>query len=119
MRSMVFCSVRQDAYGAVQLPVGESVVLISQHLVCLPRVAEGRSVSEGQVLTKEALMNRSVTPGDRVRVLDYRRAEHVRRAITGQTDGYDFPIVWVCPENEWFQAKQDGREAVGIPWPAT
>lgn len=41
-----------------------------------------------------------------------------RRAITGRIDGEDFPVVWVCREEEWATAQAEGREPEGIPWPA-
>lgn len=41
-----------------------------------------------------------------------------RRAITGVTKGADFPVVWVCAEEEWQAAIAEGREPEGDPWPA-
>jgi hypothetical protein len=41
-----------------------------------------------------------------------------RRAITGVQPGYDFPVVWVCSEEEWQAAQAEGREPEGLPWPA-
>jgi hypothetical protein len=32
--------------------------------------------------------------------------------------GYDFPVVWVCSEEEWQAAHAEGREPEGLPWPA-
>jgi hypothetical protein len=32
--------------------------------------------------------------------------------------GEDFAVVWVCREEEWTAAQREGREPVGIPWPA-
>jgi len=42
-----------------------------------------------------------------------------RRAITGIVQGMDFPVVWVCPENEWQAARTDGRPPDALPWPAS
>jgi hypothetical protein len=60
----------------------------------------------------------TIQPGDRV----FARAatdEWVRRrAITGVVDGYDFPVVWVCTEDEWARYQSEGREPDRIPWPA-
>ena len=41
-----------------------------------------------------------------------------KRALTGVVMGDDFPVVWVCPEEEWNAAQREGREADGVPWPA-
>ncbi len=41
-----------------------------------------------------------------------------RRAITGVVRGADFPVVWVCSEDEWETATREGREPEGDPWPA-
>jgi hypothetical protein len=41
-----------------------------------------------------------------------------RRAITGVEPGHDFPVVWVCPEDEWQRAQAESREPQGLPWPA-
>ena len=51
-----------------------------------------------------------------VRAADGERLE--RRATTGIEPGYDFPIVWVCKEDEWARARADGREPEAMPWPA-
>jgi hypothetical protein len=39
-----------------------------------------------------------------------------RRAVTGVEDGLDFPVVWVCTEDEW--AVRNGSMPQGLPWPA-
>jgi hypothetical protein len=41
-----------------------------------------------------------------------------RRATTGVVDGSDFPVVWICPEQEWQEALVSGREQDSVPWPA-
>jgi hypothetical protein len=41
-----------------------------------------------------------------------------RRALTGVVMGQDFPVVWICREEEWEAAEQEGREPEGVPWPA-
>ena len=41
-----------------------------------------------------------------------------RRAVTGIQKGSDFLVVLVCKEEEWNSARSEGRDAVGIPWPA-
>lgn len=40
------------------------------------------------------------------------------RALGGVTAGGDFAVVWACSEREWETAEAEGREPVGIPWPA-
>lgn len=39
-----------------------------------------------------------------------------RRAATGVVDGRDFPVVWLCREEDWPLA--DGEANIGVPWPA-
>jgi hypothetical protein len=41
-----------------------------------------------------------------------------RRAVTGVQPGHDFPVVWVCTEEEWQRASDEGRQPEGLPWPA-
>ena len=41
-----------------------------------------------------------------------------RRALSGVVAGQDFPVVWVCREEEWEMATIEGREPEGIPFPA-
>jgi hypothetical protein len=41
-----------------------------------------------------------------------------KRALTGVVMGEDFPVIWVCREEEWSAAAREGREPVGVPWPA-
>jgi hypothetical protein len=41
-----------------------------------------------------------------------------RRATSGVVMGHDFPIVWVCKEEEWQVAQAEGREPESVPWPA-
>src|SRR5947207_2891545 len=41
-----------------------------------------------------------------------------RRAVTGVEAGHDFPVVWVCPEDEWQRAQAEGRDPEGLPGPA-
>ncbi len=33
------------------------------------------------------------------------------------TRGKDFPVVWVCTEEEYRRAEQEHDEADGLPWP--
>jgi hypothetical protein len=56
--------------------------------------------------------------GDQVEVVDAEGERLRRRALGGVIDGADFPVVWVCREEEWVAAKHEGREPEGVPWPA-
>jgi hypothetical protein len=56
--------------------------------------------------------------GDHVEVIDAEGERLSRRALSGIVDGEDFPVVWVCREEEWTAAKREGREPEGVPWPA-
>lgn len=39
------------------------------------------------------------------------------RALGRPTKGHDFPVVWVCTEEEFQRARETDEEADGIPWP--
>ncbi|HEY5844907.1 MAG TPA: hypothetical protein VIU87_26215 [Mycobacterium sp.] len=39
------------------------------------------------------------------------------RALDRPVRGRDFPVVWVCTEDEWVRSNAAGDEADGIPWP--
>ena len=41
-----------------------------------------------------------------------------RRAVTEVVDGADFPVVWICTEEEWNAARDEGRRPEAWPWPA-
>jgi len=44
--------------------------------------------------------------------------ERVRlRAVGRPTRGRDFPVVWVCTEEEFQEAEKAGRPVKGLPWP--
>jgi hypothetical protein len=44
--------------------------------------------------------------------------ERVRlRAVGRPTRGRDFPVVWVCTEEEFREAEQGGHPVKGLPWP--
>lgn len=58
------------------------------------------------------------TAGDHVDALDAEGERLPRRALGGMVDGADFPVVWVCREEEWRAAQSEGREPEGVPWPA-
>lgn len=60
----------------------------------------------------------SINPGDSVVVMNAAGTELPKIALTGVTMGQDFPVVWACRAEEWEAAKEEGRAAEGIPWPA-
>lgn len=39
------------------------------------------------------------------------------RALGAPVQGRDFPVVWVCTEDEWRRVQEHGDEADGLPWP--
>ena len=41
-----------------------------------------------------------------------------RRAVTEVVPGDDFPIVWICREEEWELAERERRSPQAVPWPA-
>ena len=63
-------------------------------------------------------MTETIAPGARVtvRTADDRLVDV--RAITAVIHGLDFPVVWVCADDEWGAALAESREPQGIPWPA-
>lgn len=47
-----------------------------------------------------------------------------RRALTGVVSGHDFPVVWICREQDYEKAishsqppERGDLDAPGIPWP--
>ena len=63
-------------------------------------------------------MMTTIEPGSRVLARSAFDELLERRAITGVQPGHDFPVVWVCSEEEWQGAHSEGREPEGLPWPA-
>jgi hypothetical protein len=59
-----------------------------------------------------------IEPGSRVLARSAFDELLERRALTGVQPGHDFPVVWVCSEEEWQDAQAEGREPEGLPWPA-
>lgn len=60
----------------------------------------------------------SIHVGDVVAARNAFGEENERRAVTSVIPGQDFAVVWVCTEDEWRSAQQEGREPAGIPFPA-
>jgi len=59
-----------------------------------------------------------IQPGSRVLVRTAFDSKVERRAVTGVEPGIDFPVVWVCTEEEWTAAQHGGSPVEGDPWPA-
>jgi bifunctional DNA-binding transcriptional regulator/antitoxin component of YhaV-PrlF toxin-antitoxin module len=57
--------------------------------------------------------------GDRVEVTTADGEHVVMRAIGSPEQGRDFPILWVCTEDEYERAQGAGDEPDGLPWPLT
>jgi hypothetical protein len=60
----------------------------------------------------------TIQPGNRVLVRTAFDELVQRRALSGVEAGVDFPVVWVCTEEEWNAAENGGPAAEGDPWPA-
>lgn len=60
----------------------------------------------------------SIQPGQHVLARSMSGELLERIAITGVMEGDDFPVVWVCREEEWQAAQAENREPDGLPWPA-
>lgn len=41
------------------------------------------------------------------------------RALGSPMQGQDFPVLWVCTEEEWERATTEGDDPDGLPWPVT
>lgn len=39
------------------------------------------------------------------------------RAMGAPTRGRDFPVLWVCTQEEWERAQASGTAPDGLPWP--
>ena len=63
-------------------------------------------------------MAMAISPGMKVIAHSTFDGDLPRRAVSGVVDGRDFPVVWVCKEDEWERAQVEGRDAEGWPWPA-
>jgi hypothetical protein len=56
--------------------------------------------------------------GDIVIVVDAHGTQRRKRALSRVMQGGSFMVVWACREEEWQAAQAEGRDPVGIPWPA-
>jgi hypothetical protein len=58
-------------------------------------------------ITAGAIVEAKTATGELVRL----------RALGEPTRGRDFAVVWVCTEEEFRRAEEEGDEAEGLPWP--
>jgi hypothetical protein len=61
----------------------------------------------------------AIRPGQRVLARTSADRLLVRTAATEIVDGQDFPVVWVCREEEWERAQREQCEPDAVPWPAS
>jgi hypothetical protein len=61
----------------------------------------------------------AIKPGDWVQVRAADGRWFRRRATTGVVAGDDFPVVWVCREEDWLTGESDQRPPNALPWPET
>jgi hypothetical protein len=61
----------------------------------------------------------AIIPGMKVIAYSSYNGDLERRALTGVVEGQDFPVVWVCKEVEWSEARDQGPDSPdAVPWPA-
>lgn len=56
--------------------------------------------------------------GDQVVVVDAQGQQRYKRALGPVVQGGSFEVVWACRQEEWQAAHTEGRDPVGLPWPA-
>jgi hypothetical protein len=61
----------------------------------------------------------AIQAGQRVVATTSANKEIERRAASPVVDGSDFPVVWLCREEEWIAAAEQGRKPHTVPWPAS
>ena len=59
----------------------------------------------------------AIEPGTQLQVITASGQTVTVRALGHPEQGRDFPVVWVCTEAEYDQARLAGREPDGLPWP--
>lgn len=61
----------------------------------------------------------AIKPGTPVLTVTADGQELRRRAVSGvESEGHDFPVVWVTTEEDWASAAGNGHEPEAWPWPA-
>jgi hypothetical protein len=60
-----------------------------------------------------------IKPGDQVFAITSSGMSLPRRAVSGiEETGHAFPIIWICRDDEYESALQEGRSPSGTAWPA-
>lgn len=59
----------------------------------------------------------AITPAAVVEVTTATDDVLLMRALSGPVQGRDFPIVWVCTEDEFARAQAAHEDPHRIPWP--
>jgi hypothetical protein len=59
----------------------------------------------------------SIEPGTLVEATTASGTKVLMRAVGSPTRGRDFPVVWVCTEQEYERAHAEGDEPDALPWP--
>jgi hypothetical protein len=60
-----------------------------------------------------------IKPGDQVFALTSSGKALPRRAISRTEEtGHAFPIIWICRDDEYEMALEEGRAPSGTAWPA-
>ncbi len=59
----------------------------------------------------------TITRGTHLLATTASGAEVPMRALGEPVEGRDFPVVWVCTEEEFDRSHRAGEEADGLPWP--
>ncbi len=58
-----------------------------------------------------------ITAGTAVEVTTATGEQVRMRALGRPVRGRDFPVLWVCTEEEYERARQAGGDIRGMPWP--
>jgi hypothetical protein len=59
----------------------------------------------------------AIERGDLVEAITARGDVVRMRALGAPIMGRDFPVLWVCTEEEWSRSQSVDDEADGLPWP--
>ncbi len=58
-----------------------------------------------------------IAPGTRVEATTASGGVVLMRAVARPQQGRDFPVVWVCTEEEYERAGRAGTKPDALPWP--
>lgn len=59
----------------------------------------------------------AINAGDHIRARTAAGTTVQLRAVGSPMRGRDFPVVWVCTEDEWNRSQATGVEPDSLPWP--